>query len=55
MHVPYLEGGLPVNKFISIEALKAGNTAGIYDGIDAKRRSIPFLRPFLLSLKAGSL
>ena len=31
----YLEGRLPVNKFLSIEALRSGDASGIFDGIDA--------------------
>jgi hypothetical protein len=29
LYVRYLEGGLPVNKFLSVEALKAGDAASI--------------------------
>ena len=35
VYVRYLEGGLPVSKFLSIQALKAGDAPGICDGLDA--------------------
>ena len=35
VYVRYINGGIPVNKYLSIVILKAGDAAGIYDGIDA--------------------
>ena len=35
MYVGYLEGGLSVSKFLSIQALKADDAPGICDGFDA--------------------
>ena len=35
VYVRYINGGIPVNKYLSIVTLKAGDAADIYDGIDA--------------------
>ena len=42
VYARFLDNGLPVSKFVSIQELKAGNASGIIDGLDAAFEHVGF-------------